>query len=321
MKTPDAAASKHQSVGQAVGAAIRRALARKQYRSILAAIVLLVTAFAVINFFVSHPAYLQQLRHVQPAAIVLVIMLNLPAMAALAWAYDSMLRLCGVGLAAKENILLTAYSSLVNFFGPFQSGPGVRSVYLKTRHGVRVRDYMLATLLYYGMFASCSALFLIIGVRPWWQAGLAVVVAISISLVVIRWSMRCQTDETPERGRFTLRARWLASLAGATFLQLCCITAYYFVELRAVNPAISLGQAVSYTGAANFSLFVSLTPDAVGFREAFLVFSQRLHHISTANILAANIIDRGAYLLFLGLLLAFVVTVHAKDRLHLGKQR
>ncbi|HZL07693.1 MAG TPA: hypothetical protein VFC50_00680, partial [Candidatus Dormibacteraeota bacterium] len=81
---------------------------------------------------------------------------------------------------------------------------------------------------------------------------------------------------------------------------------------------ISWGQAMSYSGAANFALFVSLTPDAIGFRETFLVFSHRLHHVSTANILSANVIDRGAYVIFLLLLFVVVLSLHAKDRLRLS---
>jgi uncharacterized membrane protein YbhN (UPF0104 family) len=292
-----------------------RILLGKRYRPWLVSAIISSTIAFFAHFFVSNPQYLGQLRHVPPEAIVLVVLLNIPAMAALAVAYDAMLRLCGTRIPAKENALLTAYSSIANFFGPFQSGPGVRAVYLKARYHVRVRDYLLATLIYYGFFASFSALFLLIGVRPWWQTLLALCAAATVSALVIGWFVR--RGKNKEGGAFRLRAAPLITLAVATLLQLTFIAAYFFVELRAVNPHIGVGQAVSYSGAANFSLFVSLTPDAVGFREAFLVFSQQLHHVSTADILRANIIDRGAYLIFLVLLFIVVMLVHARDRLHI----
>lgn len=290
-------------------------LLSKRYRPWLVGMVIVITVGFFAHFFITNPQYLEQLRHVPPQAIVLVILLNIPAMAALAVAYDVMLRLCGTRMPAKENALLTAYSSIANFFGPFQSGPGVRAVYVKARYRVRIRDYMLATLIYYAIFASVSALFLLIGVRPWWQAVLALFAAAAFSMLVIRWFTRKNKAKAGQQ--FRLDARLLAILGIATLLQLVCIAAYFFVELRAVNPHITLGQAVSYSGAANFSLFVSVTPDAIGFREAFLVFSQQLHHVSTADILQANIIDRGAYLIFLILLFAAVMLVHARDRLHI----
>lgn len=294
-------------------------LLAKKYRRWIAVAILVVTVALVVHFFISNPQYLERLRHVSPLVVLAVIVLNVPAMAALAWAYAAMLALCGKPIGSKENLLLTAYSSIVNFFGPLQSGPGVRAVYLKTRHKVRIRDYMLATLIYYAFYATYSALFFLAGTRPWWQTLAGLIVVGGISVAVIGWFVRrgSKKDAAEEMQYFRLRRGALLALGAAVFIQLSFIAAYYFVELRAVDPNIQIGQAVSYTGAANFSLFVSITPDAVGFREAFLVFSQHVHHVSTADILNANIIDRGSYVLYLVLLLLFALTVHARDRLHL----
>ena len=304
---------------------LRRALAvitDKRYRRWVAVAILLATLVFVIRFFTSHPEYLDRLGRVSPLVIIIVVLLNVPCMLALAWAYAEMLRLCGKPIDAKENLLLTAYSSIINFFGPLQSGPGVRAVYLKARHGVRMRDYLLATLIYYGFFATYSALFFLAGTRPWWQTLLGLSAVAGFSFLVIRWfAQKGKRSADSEASGFNLAPATIAALGLAVFVQLLFIASYYFVELRAVDPQISLSQAVSYAGAANFSLFVSITPDAVGIREAFLVFSQQVHHVSTADILNANIIDRGSYLIYLGL--AFLVTlgVHARDRLHLRRSR
>src|SRR5260370_1270622 len=98
----------------------------KKYRRWGALAVLALTVVLVVNFFTSNPEYLARLRTVPPSVIMLVVLLNIPAMASLAWAYAAMMRLCGKTLDVKENLLLTAYSSLANFFGPLQTGPGVR---------------------------------------------------------------------------------------------------------------------------------------------------------------------------------------------------
>ncbi len=62
--------------------------------------------------------------------------------------------LCRKKLSIKNSLLLTIYSSLINFFGPLQSGPAVRAVYLKTKIKLRIRDYTYAMLFYYFAFAS-----------------------------------------------------------------------------------------------------------------------------------------------------------------------
>jgi len=301
---------------------VRLLLAKKNRRWIAVA-VLVVTFLLVVHFFVVNPQYLERLRSVPPTVIILVVLINIPAMAALAWAYKEIVSLCGKNIDVKENMLLTAYSSIINFFGPLQSGPGVRAVYLKARHKIRVRDYALATLIYYAFFATYCMLFLLVGTRPWWQTVLGLAAVAGFSLVVIRWfaSRGTRTRASDDVPQFHLRRRALVMLGIAVFIQMVCIAGYYYVELRAVNPGTSVGQAISYTGAANFSLFVSITPDAVGFREAFLVFSQQLHHVSTADIVNANIIDRGAYLLYLGLLFVAMLSIHARDRLKLRALR
>lgn len=300
-----------------------RLLLAKKNRRWVALGVLVLTFVLVVHFFVANPRYLEQLRRVSPTVIILVVILNIPAMAALAWAYAAIIELCGKHIDTKENLLLTAYSSIINFFGPLQSGPGVRAVYLKARHKIRVRDYVLATLMYYAFYATYCALFLLVGTRPWWQTVLGLGAVAGFSLLVIRWfagrNARKYTGDTAPQLR--LRRRALLTLGVAVFLQVVFVASYYYVELRAVNPHISVGQAISYTGAANFSLFVSITPDAVGFREAFLVLSQQIHHVSTGDIVNANIIDRGAYLIFLGLLFLVTLSIHARDRLKIRSLR
>lgn len=301
---------------------VQTVLAKKNRRWIAAGI-LVITVLLVAHFFTAHPEYLERLKHVSPGVIVIVILLNIPATIALAWAYYGILQLCGKPIAMKENLLLTAYSSIINFFGPLQSGPGVRAVYLKTRHKVRIRDYMLGTLIYYAFYATYSMLFLLVGTRPWWQTILGLLAVAGFSALVIGWFIRrgSKRDAAAETRMFALRRGALIGLAIAVLLQVIFNASYFYVELRAVNPNISVSQAISYTGAAGFSMFVSLTPDAVGFREAFLVFSQQLHHVSTADILNANIIDRGSYVLYLVLLLLFTLSVHTRDRLQLRNWR
>ena len=116
-----------------------------------------------------------------------------------------------------------------------------------------------------------------------------------------------------------LRPDLLAKLALATLLHLSCTVAIYFIELSSLGIHVSISQAMSYSGAANFALFVSLTPGAIGFREAFLVFSERLHHIANSTIVTANIMDRGIYVLFLGLLFIWLGVTHTKNQINLKK--
>lgn len=279
---------------------------------------LVVTALVFVRFFHTHPEYWRQLRHVPPSTLITVLALNIVLLTILAGIYRISVQLCGKQISGRENFLLTAYSSIINFFGPLQSGPGVRAAYLKTKLQIRLRDYSLVTLLYYALFAIMNILFLCVGSRPWWQTLLALIIVGGICWVVIS---RFAAKDTWSKRSLTLKPRLLALLALLTFLQIAVQCIAFYVELHSVNAHISLRQAVTYTGAADLALFVSLTPGAIGFRESFLVFSHSLHHISTGNILSANLIDRAMYVVFLVLLFLAAASTHASTLVRLKKLR
>ena len=193
-----------------------------------------------------------------------------------------------------------------------QAGPALRGAYLKKYYGLLVRKYIFVTLLYYGFYAVVSALLMLAGSQlPWYLTLLAVLVMAGIGYLVVTWYMRRR--KLSEDG-LDLSIRSLGFLLLATLLQAFVQMSIYFIELHSVHSHATLKRTLAYTGVANFALFVGLTPGAIGIRESFLVFSERLHHISSANIIAANIIDRSVYLVFLGIMFVVIVMTHVKRK-------
>ncbi len=286
-----------------------------QVRKTLAVAILLITVFLFVRYFQNHPAYWQELRQVSPWTIVWVLLLNVAMLTVLVAATEATLRLCGKTLGLKENFQLTSYASIANFFGPLQSGPGVKAAYLKTRHNVRLRDFTLASLVLLGFFALFSALFLFVGNRPWWQTAGVLLAVGGFSYLVISFFMK--RDKAPKDSQLHFRPAIVGTIALLAFLQVVITTGWYYVELKAVDSTVHFSQAMSYAGAANFSLFVSITPDGVGIREAFLLFSQDIHHVSTQDIVSANVIDRAVYVVFLVGLLTIVSLTHVSSKLRL----
>lgn len=285
----------------------------KPLKTILPLAIITATVAIIAYFFVKHPQIRHALKTTNPWILVLLIALYAVFTICLAAVYQATLGLCGQQLKRQENLLLAAYSSVINFFGPLQSGPGVRAAYLKQRHNIRLRDYTVATLVYYGIYAVLSVLFLFLGSHYWWAAiPLAVIAAIFSYMVIQMVIKRNKRKVTTSSLTFTSQSLGLLSLA--TLSQLVVQIIIYYVELHALHVHASWWQAMSYSGAANLALFVSLTPGAIGFRESFLLFSQKLHHIGTNTILAASIIDRAAYVALLGILCLVVVGFHASKR-------
>jgi uncharacterized membrane protein YbhN (UPF0104 family) len=286
---------------------------KKKLKIALGIVVLALTAVVFVHYISGHPQLLHKLGETNPLLIAALVVLYLAWFAALVLILRVSLRLFDTAMPAQENVLLSAYSSLINFFGPGQSGPAFRALYLKKRYALRIKDYMFASLLYYGFYAIISALCVCVGSLPWWQTIGLVSATIGGSALVIRWyAKRSVVSAKPG-----MNAKNLGLLFGLTATQVLIQFVIFFTELYSVSPATTVSQALSYTGVANFAIFVSLTPGAIGIREAFLVFSQNLHNLGNGIIVAANVIDRAVYLLLLGVLFLMTLVLHAKDTLHI----
>ncbi len=279
----------------------------KRWRPFISIGVLLTTVVVFVYYFAHHPAVWQQLHHTSPGLLALLLGLYLITMLALALINEATLRLCKIKINKSESLLLTSYTAVINFFGPLQSGPAFRAVYLKKKYNLNLKDYAAASLVYYFFWGVFSSLMLLSGLLKWW---LLVLGALAIIAAIL-------AKRVPQINRRLagLDLHGWYYLALATALQISVIAVIYYSELRSISPGTTFAHAVVYTGAANLALFVSLTPGAIGFRESFLVFSRHLHHVSNATIVAASILDRAVYIILLLGLAVFIFGTHASRRL------
>jgi uncharacterized membrane protein YbhN (UPF0104 family) len=273
-------------------------------------IVVLVAFFAfLIVYILFNPDVLDNVIKIGPArGITLLVFYFFVVLTNFGIMYAT-IKLCRKTLSPKSGLLLTMYSSVINFFGPLQSGPGIRAVYLKTKIGLRIRDYTYAMLFYYFSFAALNASLLFVNTIPWLSAiGIALMIALIIA-------------GTKKLGFGPLK-KYVFIIFLLTLLQVLCMVVIYTIELNAVDPSAhyTLLQTISYTSSANLSLFVSLTPGGIGIREAFLIFSQSLHHIPLSTIVAAGILDRAFYIIFLVILFVVSSGMNLKDMFISKKQ-
>jgi uncharacterized membrane protein YbhN (UPF0104 family) len=269
------------------------------------------TAAFLVYYWRSHPEITSQLAAVSPWAVGAIIALHLLTILVLVMVYDTILRMCGRTIGLGEHTLLTMYSSIVNFFGPLQSGPGVRTVYLKQKHGVPMKAYLGNTLAYYALFGFISLLFLAAAAVP--LPALPVLVLMAIAGVYLARPLAARLP-LPSRLRTALSSRHLPRLAGFTLLQLLLVVIIYYIELHAVGVNIGILQAVAYAGAGSLAIFVSLTPGALGFRESFQYLTQDIHRLDSGVIVTANLLDRSAYVAVLGIVFVIILVFHARSR-------
>lgn len=288
----------------------------KKVRSVLSVFLLLLALAAAIYYLSVHHSLLRQLVRTPLPVTLAVFGLYILMFAVLVIKLGATIRICRKRFAAGENSTLNSHILLINFFAPGQGGPAYLGVYLYKRHKLKVKNYIAASLLYYVFYAMISVFFLLVGSRPWWQTIVAIILTSAASLLAISWYARRSKLHASD---LDLSRANVLYLFGVTLLQAVVQAVIYLVELHSVSRGISLTQVITYTGAANLALFAALTPGAIGIRESFLIFTERLHHISSANIIVANVIDRSVYIIFLLGLIAWTIGMHAQGKLQLKR--
>jgi uncharacterized membrane protein YbhN (UPF0104 family) len=288
----------------------------KKFKAIAGYIVLLATLAFFVYYVIKHPQFWHELNNLNLFIIILLLFLYLLFLGTSILILKYTVEYCSKVINFKNNLQLSSYSAIINFFGPLQSGPGFRAVYLKTNFKITIKQFFEASIIYYLFFAAISAICIVVGSSYWrWTIVLAPVI-LAGAYIVFLWEKNHRNKNQDNELVNKKRNRSVALKIGlATLLQILLVSIIYFTELRTVNHLITFRQAIAYTGIANFALFVSITPGAIGIREAFLLFSQRLLHMPSKTIIAASVIDRAVYVVFLGILFIFVATLHVNNKL------
>ncbi|MDB5175955.1 MAG: hypothetical protein JWM81_813 [Candidatus Saccharibacteria bacterium] len=278
------------------------------------AIAILVASVGVsLYFFKTHPAIWQELKKTPLSTLATVLGLYLVFIATLGFVFKATIMMCRTTIGNGEMLLLTAYSSIINFFGPLQSGPAFRALYLKKKHDINLKHFALASLLNYALYAIFSGLFLISGFIGWWALPLG-----ALALGALYYLPKLPFKQAQRFQALDLTAISYMSLA--VLAQVTVMAVIFYVELHSIDPTVGVGQAIIYTGAANFALFVSITPGAIGFRESFVFLAHRLHGIDNATVVASSLIDRGVYVaMLLGLIVIIFFSRSGKSLRSLRK--
>lgn len=287
---------------------MRRLIGNKRVRIALAVLVIGLTLGLFGYYLATHPSAVETVVSLSPLTLLLLLLAYIATLIANAYILKVSLRLMNTRVGLFENIALSGYSSIINFFGPLQSGPGFRAIYLKQRYGVSFKRFLSVAVLFYGWFALINGLVLAGAVL--FTASESTLLPLILGIVLVAGLLVCVAALKIPRITSALRSFKLTDRnvlyigLGALLLSAATVAAYH-LELTHVDANIALPQSVVYAAAANLALFVSLTPGAIGFRESFLLLSQQLHGISTDTVIAASIIDRAFYVIFL--LALFVV--------------
>jgi len=221
----------------------------------------------------------------------------------------------------SDSARVTAYSSLINFFGFLQGGVGFRAVYLKKYFSIKYRNYVLVTMLQYILLFALAASLIFIGLsftHSFFTISLVSLVTLIILFLVYLLLIRSNARvvffiKNKLNGiKFIFSSYKVLLLIGALLLQLLGSFIAYATELHAIGADVTLGGLLIFTGVSQFSIVIALTPGAIGIREALLLVVQSQMMLSTDDIVVASTIDRAIYFIALALLVPIALNARNK---------
>lgn len=274
-----------------------------RFRKYIGYSVIIITGLLFYLYIKGHPEILDSLKSIPLWLIPVVLFFYTMILLTNIVITVVTIKMCDKTYGLKDSLQLTIYSTLINFFGPLQSGPGFRAVYLKKKINLGIKEYTKATLVYYLFFAIISLVFLF---------GLKYKLLTLVGVIVAS----CLVYKALKKVFHHISMGLIGLIFIATLLQICAVTLLYFAELKSLGYHFGLSQILAYTGAANLALFVALTPAAIGIRESFLLLSSSIHNIPAAAIVSAGLVDRAIYLIFLVILFAVSSLWHVSSKLN-----
>ncbi len=285
---------------------------KKKIQIFFSILIVLITIYIFTKYIVQHHQIISRLLKVNPLEIILIILLYGLIFISLYYLLKFMVEYFDIKIDKKDNLLLNAYSLLANFSFFGQAGPGIRAIYLRNKFKLTIKKFIFITLVYYSFYSIIAICFILFGsnLKLIWSI-LIILAVIGGNFVIIRWYLkRRQLDSQ----KHLLSIKSLVYIFLAALVQLAIQTIIYAIELESIGK-FAIHQIVAYSGFADLALFASITPGGIGIREAFLVFSEKIHHIPTASIVLASLIDRSAYFIYLIILLIIVLLFHGFKRI------
>lgn len=246
----------------------------------------------------------------------------------------------GVDLSFLEYFSISIVTSFGNIFLPMKGGAGLRAVYLKSKYNFDYSYFISSLAGNYLVAFNVTSLVALIGMAALYflDGGFHFLTAgiFSTILVLTSWGIffpPAALDWIPVRG---LRDRVNQVLSGwnitrrssgtvlnlilLTVLNLAVLSLITWLEFAAFAMKDASGNSVGFlksiifTAIGVFSLLVSITPAALGIREALLMFSSQFLGISPSQALAVSLLDRTINFIVLVLFFGFA-SFHLKKQL------
>ncbi len=194
-----------------------------------------------------------------------------------------------------ELLKVTAYSSLVNFFGFLQGGVGIRAVFVKTKQSISYKSFFGFTIIQYLSLFYISFILIIVSVFLSTDNAFLIIIIIMLlcAPVLYQGTVSLIVDKISYLKKYnSLKKYNIKNISLINVIQIIGSLLVYGISLHAIGANIDIKGLLIYTAIGQFSLAFAITPGAVGIREGLLLLASSRMGIGINDIVIASTLER-----------------------------
>lgn len=276
--------------------------------------ILVVSAFAY--YFFSNRDSFAVLKTVSIVALISIGLIELLIIATNALYLKISLNIYERNGRWKDLFFATFKSSVINFFAFFQAGIGYRAYFMKKNYKISYKGFTSILVMNYWALMMVSCLFGIVGLLLQEQSLVSkdlIVPSLLLSTTLILMILLVALPGTLAKITSYFKVSKLQSyihqfqshrtywpsfikIATAQYILSFLITV---VLLKSIGADPTLEGVLVYAAVAQFSIFIALTPSAIGIKEGLLIATQDAMSVSTEQIVVAATLERVVYFVIL----------------------
>ncbi len=237
-----------------------------------------------------------------------------------------------------ESYYLSYITTWGNYFGPLQSGLGLRALYLKRKY-----DFPLSLFLttMYGNYIlvffvngiisllTLAMIYEITGITSYPLILFFTTVVLVTAVIIYFPSSSILFRDFLLKGKIAILHKlskifqgWIKLRKNRSLIyKLILLTLsnfflwsiMYYLEYKAIGINLSIPQTLLFTTITSSTILVSITPGGIGIREGIQLLFSKFIGISELDVIAVAILDRG--LLFLSLILLYIFFLKYKKEI------
>lgn len=309
-------------------------------KRILPAAVLLVCAYFLVVYVRDHLSEFSNLSDISIYYITVISILYLCFLAGNGLFLKIVIVDFGIDLNFSEYYSLSVITGFGNIFLPMRGGAGFRAVYLKSKYNFDYSYFVSSLAGNYLISFNITSLTALAGLVAFHSGGgdfnypaAAVFFALtaatswaiflppsSMNWLPVAW-VRERANQILSGWQIIRKSRrTVLRLIGVSVANILTSAAITWAEFAAFGmndtsgSSIGFVQSLIFTTIGGLSMFVGITPAALGIRESLLMFSSNFLGISPAQALAVSLLDRSVNFLVLGICFCFA-SVYIKKQL------